>query len=86
METLLIYMIFLCLKMLWKYLKNITLIGVDCLMVEKNCKRNVFQVLGADLKTPTEFIICWTDKYGGTQQALRIAKSFSIPVFNLFKK
>jgi len=49
--------------------------------------RNVHQVLGWDLKTPTDFITCWT-KYkdgkpvGGTTQALRIAHEYHIPVFN----
>ena len=75
-------MIFLCLKMLWKYLKNITPNwGRLSYGGKKLQTRNVFQVLGADLKTPTEFIICWTDKYGGTQQALRIAKSFFYSCF-----
>lgn len=37
--------------------------------------RNVYQVLGRDLKTPSDIVICWTKsgKYiGGTSQALRI--------------
>jgi hypothetical protein len=47
--------------------------------------RNAYQVLGLDLKTPTEFIICWTNHgkiYGGTGQALRMANHYRIPVFN----
>jgi hypothetical protein len=50
--------------------------------------RNVYQVLGYDLKTPTKFIICWTvdGKFtGGTGQALRIADHYNIPIYNLFK-
>ena len=49
--------------------------------------RNTHQVLGWDLKTPTDFIICWT-KYkdgnpiGGTVQAIRIAEAHHIPIFN----
>ena len=49
--------------------------------------RNCYQVLGEDLKTPSEFIVCYTTDgkaSGGTGQALRIAKDKSIPVFNLF--
>lgn len=48
--------------------------------------RNGFQILGRDLKSPTDFVICWTKDgkaSGGTGQALRIAKDFNIPVFNL---
>lgn len=50
--------------------------------------RNCFQVLGVDLKTPVEFVVCWTPDgriSGGTGQALRIAKDYGIPVFNLQK-
>lgn len=48
--------------------------------------RNVYQVLGQDLKTPTHFVICWTPNgkvTGGTGQALRIALHHEIPIFNL---
>lgn len=48
--------------------------------------RNGFQVLGADLKTPSKFVICWTKDggpSGGTGQALRIAAAYAIPVFNM---
>jgi hypothetical protein len=51
--------------------------------------RNTFQVLGKDLKTPSDFIICWTKDgkaSGGTGQALRIAKDYDIPIFNLHNK
>ena len=47
--------------------------------------RNSHQVLGLDLNTPSDFIICYTPKgkgSGGTGQALRIAKDYSIPVFD----
>ena len=50
--------------------------------------RNVYQVLGLDLQTPTDFVICWTkdgDLKGGTAQALRIALDKKIPIFNLGK-
>lgn len=49
--------------------------------------RNGFIVLGRDLKTPVEFIVCWTPGgkvTGGTGQALRIAEAYAIPVFNLW--
>lgn len=48
--------------------------------------RSVFQVLGATLDSPSEFILCWTadgEASGGTGEALRIAASHSVPVFNL---
>jgi len=49
--------------------------------------RNVFQVLGDDLKTPVDFVVCWTETgkiEGGTGQAMRIARNMGIPIFNLF--
>jgi len=48
--------------------------------------RNMHQVLGYDLQTPVKFIICWTyegNVRGGTAHAIRLAKSCSIPVYNL---
>jgi hypothetical protein len=51
--------------------------------------RNGYQILGADLKTPVEFVICWTKAgkiTGGTGQALRIACDRKIPVWNLANK
>jgi hypothetical protein len=54
--------------------------------VQSLLTRNMHQVLGHDLKTPVEFVICWTpggkDK-GGTAYAIRLARDFAIPVFNL---
>lgn len=46
--------------------------------------RNTYQVLGKDLDTPSKFIICYTNGKGGTMQALRIAKTYHVKVFNLF--
>lgn len=49
--------------------------------------RNAHQVLGKDLKTPSEFVICWTKDgkaSGGTGQALRMAEHYKIPIRNLF--
>lgn len=53
--------------------------------------RNVMQLLGKDLKTPSDFMICWTPNgaedatkaTGGTGQAIRIATMHNIPVYNL---
>lgn len=47
--------------------------------------RNAYQILGLDLKTPTDFVVCWTPGgkiTGGTGQALRMADHYRIPVFN----
>jgi hypothetical protein len=47
------------------------------------------QVLGNYGNDPVEFVICWTSNgkdSGGTGQAIRIAKAFDIPVFNLYNK
>lgn len=48
--------------------------------------RNMHQMLGADLKTAVEFVICYTSDgkdSGGTGQALRVARKLEIPVYNL---
>jgi len=48
--------------------------------------RNVMQVLGRDLKLPSKFVVCWTRDglpVGGTATAIRLARKFDIPVFNL---
>ena len=48
--------------------------------------RNCYQILGEDLSTPADFVICWTPggkEIGGTAQAIRIAKSYNIKIFNL---
>lgn len=62
----------------WDYLKS---------GPRKMHTRNVHQVLGKDLRTPSKFVICWTadgKASGGTGQALRIAKAHDIPIFNLY--
>ena len=59
--------------------------------------RNMHQVLGADLNTPSRFILCWTpdgcqsllersSSTGGTGQAIALASDRSIPVFNLARQ
>lgn len=50
--------------------------------------RNVHQVFGYDVTQPyfSEFVICWTKNArggGGTGQAIRIAKEFDVPVYDL---
>jgi len=56
--------------------------------------RDTYQVLGKDLNTPSEFIVCWTPdgcityrdrskETGGTGQAITIASKRGIPIFNL---
>lgn len=47
--------------------------------------RNSHQILGHDLNSPSDFVICWTKGGkgdGGTGQAIRIAKDYNIPVFD----
>lgn len=49
--------------------------------------RNMQQILGYDLDSPSKFVVCWTrdgKDSGGTGTAIRCAKDHSIPVFNLF--
>ena len=58
--------------------------------------RNAYQVLGLDLKTKADFLVCWTPNgadsdsdasvirnSGGTGQAMRIAQAYGIPFWNL---
>lgn len=58
--------------------------------------RNGYQVLGVDLNTPADFVICYTNdgasshtertkNTGGTGQAISIADAYKIPIFNLGK-
>lgn len=50
--------------------------------------RNSHQVLGVDLETPSQFVICWTKDgkgSGGTGQAIRIANHYGVPVFDAGK-
>lgn len=57
------------------------------LSVRKLHARNVHQVLGVGLDSPSKFLICWTadgKASGGTGQAIRIAEHYGIPVFNLY--
>jgi hypothetical protein len=69
----------------WQYLRE---------PVRKLMARNAQQVLGKNLDTPVEFVICWTPDgctkgeertkdTGGTGQAIAIASAHNIPVFNM---
>ena len=54
--------------------------------VRKLHTRNVYQVLGADLNTPSVLVVCWTPRgqiVGGTGQAIRLAIQHNIRVINL---
>lgn len=47
--------------------------------------RNVYQVLGKDLNTPSKFLICWTqngEAKGGTRTAIKLAQEYDIPILN----
>lgn len=53
--------------------------------------RNVYQVLGQDLNTPSNFLLCYSKPSGnsvsgGTRTAWEVAKKFGVPCFNLFHK
>jgi hypothetical protein len=48
--------------------------------------RNTHQVLGAALDHPADMLICWTPRGaggGGTGQAIRVARGYGVPVFDL---
>lgn len=64
--------------------------------VRKLMARNSHQILGADLGTPVDFVVCWTEDgveseaertpaTGGTGQAIALASRWVIPVFNFAK-
>ena len=60
--------------------------------------RNVCQVLGKNLDTPSDVVICWTPdgannrhypvsrQTGGTGTAISLAEKFDIPVLNLYNQ
>ena len=50
--------------------------------------RNIQQVLGKDLETPSEFVVYWAKEsngevQGGTRTAVELARQHSIPTYNL---
>lgn len=47
--------------------------------------RNCYQILGINLNEPVDFVVCWTENgnvTGGTGQALRLAQTYDIRIFN----
>jgi hypothetical protein len=69
----------------WKHIKRTTKMFMA---------RNTQQVLGKNLDSPTDFVVCWTkdgcnsrstrtSKTGGTGQAIALASDLNIPIFNL---
>jgi len=56
--------------------------------VRKLHGRNAQIILGRELNSPVEFVICYTadEEHGGTSLGIKIAKKFNIPVYNLFKE
>lgn len=51
--------------------------------------RNCMQVLGINLDTPTNFIVCWTKDgkaTGGTATAIKLAELYNIKVYNLYNR
>lgn len=52
---------------------------------QKLMARNCCQILGQDLNTPSDLVVCWTkggQEIGGTALAIKLAKKLNIPVFN----
>jgi hypothetical protein len=50
--------------------------------------RNVHQVLGQDLHTPSSLLVCWTNEaheLGGTATAIKLARKNHIPILNFGK-
>jgi hypothetical protein len=48
--------------------------------------RNAYQILSTTLNNPVDFVICWTKggkEIGGTAQAMKIARAFEVPIYNL---
>lgn len=51
--------------------------------------RSVFQVLGGDLQTPSEFVLYWAESKGrnavkgGTNTAFQVARKFNVPTFKI---
>jgi len=48
--------------------------------------RNVHIILGASLRDPVDFVVCWTQGgvKGGTGVAMEIARRYGVPCFNLW--
>lgn len=54
--------------------------------------RNMYQVLGQDLNTPSDLVILWAkpkgklEVDGGTNSAFQLARLYKIPTFNLYNQ
>lgn len=53
--------------------------------------RNVMQILGQNLNTPSKFVVCYTERsyddpsaIGGTLFGIKLAEEYSIPVYNFY--
>lgn len=47
--------------------------------------RNIYQIAGAELNDPVDFVLCWTKNsadVGGTRTAIVFARDLKIPVYN----
>lgn len=64
---------------------------------QKLMARNSHQILGEDLRSPVDFVVCWTpdgaeteaqrsSTTGGTGQAIALASRWGIPVFNFARQ
>ncbi len=57
--------------------------------VQRLHARNVYQILGHNLTTPVDFVVCWTDRLdtntGGTQFGLHLAHCYGIKTYNFHK-
>lgn len=50
--------------------------------------RNILQILGKDVATPTHVVLCWTPEgkaLGGTATAIKMAEELEIEVVNFFR-
>lgn len=59
--------------------------------VQRRYARNTIQVLRENLDNPTDFVLFWAEERegcvkGGTAIAVRLARLYSVPCFNLFKE
>lgn len=48
--------------------------------------RNVFIILGEDLSTFSDFVICYSPGSGGTQTGIKVAEKYKIPVYNYYNR
>lgn len=58
---------------------------------QRRYSRNTYQVLREDLNSPTDFVLFWAEEVnlsvkGGTAIAVRVARKYGVPVFNLWKE